>query len=1029
MLPKLLTVNESLPATLKKYPISEPDFDRFKQALQLYFTQLDEARKQTQGEEHTKKLLTDLLKSTHYPSEQYYLNTINYRGLIGADLVIRKGKTAVNPAQVLIEVKRPDNKTEMISPDQFEKKAFFELVLYYLFEKEHLNNHELKSLIITNGLQIYLFDAETFAYLFFRNTELLSFFKTWKNGQADEQHTQLMFDVIRKKMVESDAEIPFTLVDLPVLKSASQANLTATYRLLSSYKLLKEPVANDSNSLNRDFYLELLHIIGLEEKNAGSKKIIDRKEIPDEGSLLENTIQQIRTLDRLVLLPTLTQYGDSKEKQAFSIALELVITWLNRILFLKLLEAQLKTYHNGDPAYSFLNHATITEFDDLQELFFEVLAVPVESRSATVAAKFGHIPYLNSSLFEITDLERQILSISQLKDRLTIPIWKHTVLKTAGKERLPGAKPTLQYLFDFLDAFDFASETTEEIRPEAKTLINASVLGLIFEKINGYKDGSFFTPGYITMYMSREALRRAVAEKFNSIYGWTCSTLTDIHNQIWGRNLDLNEANAVINTLKICDPAVGSGHFLVSSLNELIAIKSELGILTDRSGRLLKHVKVAVENDELMVTWHGDFFRYQLSDPESCLIQESLFHEKQTLIESCLFGVDINPKSVMICRLRLWIELLKNAYYKRAPNNGSMDIQLETLPNIDINIRCGNSLISRFALNADLKEALKRSKHSIDSYRDAIKVYRHAESKDVRREMERLISEIKSSFQSEITRNDPKVVKLYKLEGELTTLTTQTGLFGMTDREKIDWTKKVDRLTAEVKKLETEIEDIRSNKIYENAFEWRFEFPEVLNDVGDFVGFDVVIGNPPYIRQEELTVFKPYLQSNYSVFTPGGDIFSYFYELGHGILIENGFFSFINNTFDKTTAGKTLREFVGDYFRIERYIDFTDVVVFEEATTYPIILLAQKSFLKGNFKYFKCTKGNFTEKELFSKESLFQEISQIKLNSPAWNFINQFEQIILENIQKHKTIRQLYGKCYYGIKTALNEAFVTDGHL
>ncbi|MFW5701217.1 MAG: Eco57I restriction-modification methylase domain-containing protein, partial [Cyclobacteriaceae bacterium] len=74
-------------------------------------------------------------------------------------------------------------------------------------------------------------------------------------------------------------------------------------------------------------------------------------------------------------------------------------------------------------------------------------------------------------------------------------------------------------------------------------------------------------------------------------------------------------------------------------------------------------------------------------------IQETLFHEKQTIIENCLFGVDINPNSVKICRLRLWIELLKNAYYK----NGTEE--LETLPNIDINIKCGNSLISRFDLN------------------------------------------------------------------------------------------------------------------------------------------------------------------------------------------------------------------------------------------------------------------------------------------------------------------------------------------
>ncbi|MEI2822061.1 MAG: hypothetical protein V9F02_01285 [Chitinophagaceae bacterium] len=90
-------------------------------------------------------------------------------------------------------------------------------------------------------------------------------------------------------------------------------------------------------------------------------------------------------------------------------------------------------------------------------------------------------------------------------------------------------------------------------------------------------------------------------------------------------------------------------------------------------------------------------------------VQKTLFREKQTIIENCLFGVDINPKSVQICRLRLWIELLKNAYYiipdGQPQNSGRIGNELQTLPNIDINIKCGNSLISRFSITEDLKSA------------------------------------------------------------------------------------------------------------------------------------------------------------------------------------------------------------------------------------------------------------------------------------------------------------------------------------
>ena len=100
-------------------------------------------------------------------------------------------------------------------------------------------------------------------------------------------------------------------------------------------------------------------------------------------------------------------------------------------------------------------------------------------------------------------------------------------------------------------------------------MINASVLGLIFEKINGYKDGSFYTPSFITMYMARESVTKAVIDKFNTTQSWECKTLVDVHNAISDNKLSKQKANDIINSITICDPAVGSGHFLVSALNEL----------------------------------------------------------------------------------------------------------------------------------------------------------------------------------------------------------------------------------------------------------------------------------------------------------------------------------------------------------------------------------------------------------------------------------------------------------------------------
>jgi hypothetical protein len=317
------------------------------------------------------------------------------------------------------------------------------------------------------------------------------------------------------------------------------------------------------------------------------------------------------------------------------------------------------------------------------------------------------------------------------------------------------------------------------------------VLGLIFEKINGYKDGSFFTPGFITMYMCCETIRKAVIQKFSEVKKWNCQTIEDLKEDMAdfikkhpkGRKEARKEANQIVNSLKICDPAVGSGHFLVSALNEIIAIKNDLSILEDRAGESLNSYEITTENDELVIlNDNAQLFKYLPNSKESQRVQETLFHEKQTIIENCLFGVDINPNSVKICRLRLWIELLKNAYYSPESNF----TELQTLPNIDINIKCGNSLISRFALDADLSQILKKSKWSIESYQIAVDTYRNPENREEKREMERLIAHIKTDFRTEIAKNDYRMKRISKLKGELDNLTDQSKLFELSKKEQAE---------------------------------------------------------------------------------------------------------------------------------------------------------------------------------------------------------------------------------------------------
>jgi len=810
--------------------------------------QLLDRTNETESEEFHKNLVIDFLKKTYYDPNHF----INTKGR--NDLVIHNGNNAKSSVGIIIEAKKPTNKTEMITTKKPNAKAFQELVLYYLRERITHKNLEVKYLIATNINEWFIFDATLFDRLFAQNKNLVKQFNDFEGGRLADSKTDFFYKQIAEPFIaDIKTEIEFTYFDLQEYQKplrnpdkADDNKLIALFKILSAEHLLKLPFTNDSNSLDKRFYSELLHIIGLTETKEGSKKLIERNKDGERnsGSILEDAIIQLDSLDKLDRLERPSQFGNTRQERLFNVGLELSITWVNRILFLKLLEAQLITYHKGDKSYSFLSLDKIKNYDDLNSLFFQVLARKYDDRNQDVKKVFEKVPYLNSSLFEPTEIEQITLFISNLKDDKTIPVISSTVLKNDQGKKRTGNLTTLEYLFEFLNAYDFTSEGSEEIQEDNKSLINASVLGLIFEKINGYKDGSFFTPGFITMYMCRETIRKAVVQKFNETKKWNCTTVKELYDKIEDRK----EANKIVNSIKICDPAVGSGHFLVSALNEMIAVKNDLKILQDRDGKRLKEYHVEVVNDELIVTdEEGELFDYKPSNKESQRIQETLFHEKQTIIENCLFGVDINPNSVKICRLRLWIELLKNAYYKNST-------ELETLPNIDINIKCGNSLVSRFAIDDDLKQALTKSKWSIDSYRIAVATYRNAESKEQKREMEKLIADIKSDFRSEISLNDPKANKLRKLLGDLFTMTNQTKLFEMSKKEKADWNKKVLQLTEETKKLETEIEEIKANKIFENAFEWRFEFPEVLNDDGDFVGFDVVIGNPPYIPLEAFEI-------------------------------------------------------------------------------------------------------------------------------------------------------------------------------
>jgi adenine-specific DNA-methyltransferase len=434
-------------AYLKVKPL-RGDIEQFKENL----TNLLDRNNDKESEEFHKNNLSDFLKKTYYDPE-YYINTKGRN-----DLVIHNNKSAKDTVGVIIEAKRIANSSEMLKQDTLNVKAMQELVLYYLRERITLKNLEVKHLIVTNINEWFIFDANVFEKSFAENKKLVHQFQDFESGILSGTGTDFFYENIAKPAIDLVKEtIEFAhfnvgdFSDCLSNEKKDDSKLIPIFKILSPQHLLKTSFLNDSNSLNRGFYTELLHIIGLEETKDGNRKLIARKQQGERhsGTLIENSILEIESLEKLTRFRDIKQYGETKDDQLFNIAIELAITWVNRILFLKLLEAQLVNYHKGDKSYAFLNTELVKNLDELNALFFQVLAIRPKERNIDVQKKFSRVPYLNSSLFEPAEIEHNFLFVSNLSDEKKIPILSTTVLKNKQGKRIYGELSAIEYLFRF----------------------------------------------------------------------------------------------------------------------------------------------------------------------------------------------------------------------------------------------------------------------------------------------------------------------------------------------------------------------------------------------------------------------------------------------------------------------------------------------------------------------------------------------------------------------------------------------------
>ena len=878
-------MNRSVQAIM---PLDE-EKEVFAKKLVRYLTHL-KSRK-SESEEYQKNLLKGFLESI------LPYNFINTSSRI--DLAIYNGKDSNSTLGVLFECKSLTNKSEMMTTERINSKAFQEIVAYYLNERFFEKNLEIKKCIITNGLSWFVIESKELEKYFFKNKKLLDLVIKFKNNQLSSNKTEFLYSeviapeiekAIEKGIVIAHFDLTQALVKSSKTIEINKNKLTQLYRFFTAENLLNKEIFTDSNKLNKNFYDELLYLMGLEETKSGTSKIISRLKPAKRQrySFVENIIDKLEMKD----VP--------KEKQE-DIAIQLTVVWTNRILFLKLLESQLVLF-NKDESYRFLTYEKLPNFEEIYSLFFAVLAKKVSERNERVQEKFSYVPYLNSSLFEETELEisKDGIGIDRLPEG-DIEIFSKTALKGVDKKRKKGNINFIEYLFEFLDSYDFSTSISHHEKSK-NDLINASVLGLIFEKINGYRDGSFYTPGNITMYMSRKAIRTAAVDKVNEALDWQCETIEDIKFNI--RNAQIaKKVSDAIDSLKVCDPAVGSGHFLVSVLNEIIALKSDLNVLFDADGKYIGNlIQCYVINDELVIQdMSGNNFLYQTGNQQSEQIQKAIFNQKRHILENSLFAVDINPSSVNICRLRLWIELLKSSYYYQDTDTNQP--VLTTLPNIDINIKVGDSLLHKFGFDYEFD----MRKTDFKDYLSLVKDYKETNNKRVKAEIWEKIERLKHSFDD--TASSPELKKLSRLISER----NKAGAISLFEEENKN-PKEVAELNKQLAKAEKELEYRLKNPLFAKGMEWRMEFPEILGEAGEFIGFDLVIGNPPYIfaRNQSFTdEMKAYYSRTYQVSEYQANTYTIFMELAYQLLRKGGTFSYIiPNNFLTIQTNSRVRQFI-----------------------------------------------------------------------------------------------------------------------
>lgn len=644
---------------------------------------------------------------------------------------------------------------------------------------------------------------------------------------------------------------------------------------------------------------------------------------------------------------------------------------------------------------------------------------------------FDQVPFLNGGLFECLDREllKHDLNNFDLVQRANKE-GKALVLRVDGFSRRPEVQPQVpnKIFFGHGESVDLNDELNTKGKPytadglldifgrykftvdentalDEEVALDPELLGKVFENLlASYNEdtkttarkqsGSFYTPREVVDYMVDEAIiayvlpevsdrtdEAEVRAKLKTLLSYTET----------GNPFDVDETTGVmiqLAKLKILDPACGSGAFPMGALNKLVWVLSKL----DPDNKLWRREHERRLNEQLKdANKQNNLDEVKALEAELKRLKDNF--EKQTaeytrklyLIENSIYGVDIQPIAVQIAKLRFFIALIVSQQVDAKKAN----LGMLALPNLETRIVAANGLQPLFELgqqsledNSEFDVIQKKLKEKQAQY---FRANTRTKKKQAQQDIEKLHEEIY---------NNCLLLQL------------ADGTAGR----------------------------LLSFRPFDQNSSSQFFDPSMMFG---FAKFNLVIGNPPYVRHESIKPLKDQFKKNYACFTGTADLYVYFYEQSFNLLEPNGSFAFItSNKWYRAHYGAKLRDWMKTNTRIHQVIDFGDEAVFT-ALAYPTIVVASKrdkpQAPHADEQVQVLNWDQSTSPEVIDFPRIFEKhhftVQQDSLQGSGWQLEPQGKRNLLAKIRAAGQPLGEYvkGQLYYGIKTGLNEAFVIDG--